>query len=106
VSNFTVDLHAHAIVPDALVELQRAHPDYCPVLIHTGGRQYLKYPAHRRLGPLPDGIFDQAITIDHGDYDADRVRFAAGHGGVTSRCRRHPRPPTLEPDQRCSRDDR
>ena len=28
----TVDLHAHAIVPDALIEMQRAQPEYGPVL--------------------------------------------------------------------------
>ena len=39
-SNVTVDLHAHAIVPEALIEMQRAQPDYGPVLIEDGGRQH------------------------------------------------------------------
>lgn len=69
--NITVDVHAHAIVPDALVEMQKAHPEYGPVLIEDSGRQYLKYPARERLGPLPDGIFDPKLRL--ADMDRQRV---------------------------------
>ena len=31
----TVDLHVHAIVPAALVEMQQAQPEYGPVFINT-----------------------------------------------------------------------
>ncbi|MFT4657754.1 MAG: aminocarboxymuconate-semialdehyde decarboxylase [Minisyncoccia bacterium] len=70
-SKITVDLHAHAIVPDALVEMQKAHHEYGPVLIEDSGLQYLKYPARERLGPLPDGIFDPKLRI--ADMDRQRV---------------------------------
>ena len=66
-----VDLHAHAIVPDALGEMQRAQPDHGPVLIEDGGRRWLKYPHRERLGPLPEGIFDPALRI--GEMDRMRV---------------------------------
>ena len=67
----TVDLHAHAIVPDALVEMQRAQPEYGPVLTEDGGRRYLKYPERERLGPLPEGIFEPSLRI--ADMDRQRV---------------------------------
>ena len=54
----TVDVHAHAIVPDALVAMQEAQPEHGPVLLDADGRRWLKYPARERLGPLPDVIFD------------------------------------------------
>lgn len=66
-----IDLHAHAIVPAALVEMQRAQPEYGPVLIEEGGRRYLKYPERERLGPLPEGIFEQSLRI--ADMDRQRV---------------------------------
>jgi aminocarboxymuconate-semialdehyde decarboxylase len=67
----TVDVHAHAIYQDALGELQRAQPDFGPVLIEDDGKKWLKYPQRERLGPLPDGIFDPAIRI--ADMDRQRV---------------------------------
>ena len=54
----TVDVHAHAIVPDALLAMQEAQPEHGPVLLDADGRRWLKYPARERLGPLPDVIFD------------------------------------------------
>ena len=66
-SNGTVDVHAHAIVPDALIEMQKAQPEYGPVLIEDGGRRYLKYPERERLGPLPEGIFEPSLRIAHMD---------------------------------------
>jgi len=70
-SNGTVDVHAHALVPDALIEMQRAQPEYGPVLIEEGGRRYLKYPERERLGPLPEGIFEPSLRI--ADMDRQRV---------------------------------
>ena len=67
----TIDLHAHAIVPDALEEMQKAQPDHGPVLIQADGRQWLKYPARERLGPLPDAIFDPQLRI--AQMDRQRV---------------------------------
>ena len=58
-----VDLHAHAIVPDALMEMQKAQPEHGPVLIDADGRRWLKYPARERLGPLPEVIFDAAERL-------------------------------------------
>ena len=67
----TVDLHAHAIVPDALLEMQKAQPDHGPVLIEADGRRWLKYPQRERLGPLPEGIFEPSLRI--ADMDRQRV---------------------------------
>jgi aminocarboxymuconate-semialdehyde decarboxylase len=70
-SKLIVDLHAHAINPDALGEMQKAQPDHGPVRIDADGRQWLKYPERERLGPLPDGIFDPELRI--ADMDRQRV---------------------------------
>ena len=70
-SHLTVDLHAHAIVPDALVAMQEAQPEYGPVLVEDGGRRYLKYPQRERLGPLPEGIFEPRLRL--ADMDRQRV---------------------------------
>jgi len=67
----TIDLHAHAIVPDALSAMAAAHPDHGPVLIQAEGRQWLKYPERERLGPLPDVIFDPAGRL--AEMDRQRV---------------------------------
>ena len=66
-----VDLHAHAIVPDALLEMQKAQPDHGPVLIDAEGKRWLKYPQRERLGPLPEEIFDPAMRL--ADMDRQRV---------------------------------
>jgi aminocarboxymuconate-semialdehyde decarboxylase len=60
----TVDIHAHAIVPDALGAMAAAHPDHGPALFEDGGRKYLAYPGRERLGPLPDAIFDPAMRLE------------------------------------------
>src|SRR5680860_218268 len=67
----TIDLHAHAIVVEATEAMQQARPDHGPVLVSDGGRQYLKYPARERLGPLPDAIFDPALRLQ--EMDRQRV---------------------------------
>lgn len=67
----TIDIHAHAIVPDALAEMATRHPDHGPSLVADDGRRYLKYPGRERLGPLPDAIFDPAIRL--ADMDRQRV---------------------------------
>ncbi|MGH8915637.1 MAG: amidohydrolase family protein, partial [Acidimicrobiia bacterium] len=67
----TIDIHAHAIVPDALAEMAASHPDHGPALVEDDGRRYLKYPGRERLGPLPDGIFDPEVRL--ADMDRQRV---------------------------------
>lgn len=73
----TIDLHAHAIVPDALKAMQAAQPDHGPVLIADGGRQWLKYPARERLGPLPDAIFDPDMRLREMDQQRVDVQVIA-----------------------------
>jgi aminocarboxymuconate-semialdehyde decarboxylase len=67
----TIDLHAHAIVPQALSEMAAAHPDYGPALVEEDGRSYLRYPGRERLGPLPHAIFDPGLRL--ADMDGQRV---------------------------------
>jgi aminocarboxymuconate-semialdehyde decarboxylase len=67
----TIDVHAHAIVPNALEEMAAAHPDFGPVLFEDGGRKYLRYPGRERLGPLPEAIFEPDTRLD--DMDRQRV---------------------------------
>jgi len=59
----TYDLHAHAIVPDALRDMAAAHPDHGPTLIEDGDRRYLSYPGRERLGPLPAAIFEPDLRL-------------------------------------------
>lgn len=67
----TIDLHAHAIVTDALAEMAASHPDHGPSLYESEGRRYLSYPGREPLGPLPGAIFDPDTRL--GDMDARRV---------------------------------
>ncbi len=67
----TVDIHAHAIVPDALARMVARHPDHGPTLVEDQGRRYLRYPGRERLGPLPEAIFEPAIRL--ADMDRQRV---------------------------------
>jgi aminocarboxymuconate-semialdehyde decarboxylase len=67
----TIDIHAHAIVPDALAAMASSHPDHGPALIEDDGRRYLRYPGRERLGPLPVGIFEPEIRL--ADMDRQRV---------------------------------
>lgn len=67
----TIDLHAHAIVPDALAEMAARHPGHGPTLVEDGGRRYLQYPGRARLGPLPDAIFEPELRLT--DMDRQRV---------------------------------
>jgi len=67
----TIDLHAHAIVPQALSEMHDAHPDYGPVLIEDEGQSYLSYAGRERLGPLPKAIFDPHLRL--ADMGTQRV---------------------------------
>jgi aminocarboxymuconate-semialdehyde decarboxylase len=67
----TIDIHAHAIVPDALVAMATAHPDHGPTLVEDDGRRYLRYPGRERLGPLPEAIFEPDIRL--ADMDRQRV---------------------------------
>jgi aminocarboxymuconate-semialdehyde decarboxylase len=67
----TYDVHAHAIVPDALKEMAAAHPDHGPVLTEESGAFYLQYPGRARLGPMPPGMFDPEIRL--AEMDRQRV---------------------------------
>jgi aminocarboxymuconate-semialdehyde decarboxylase len=60
----TIDVHAHAIVPETLVEMASAHPDYGPVLHEKEGRRYLHYPGRSDLGPLPEAIFEPELRLE------------------------------------------
>jgi aminocarboxymuconate-semialdehyde decarboxylase len=59
----TVDIHAHAIVPEALAEMAARHPDHGPTLIEQGGAKFLNYPGRANLGPLPDAIFHPRLRL-------------------------------------------
>lgn len=59
-----VDVHAHAIVPDALVRMAERSPDHGPVLVERAGNKYLEYPGRSNLGPLPPAIFDPALRME------------------------------------------
>ncbi len=65
------DIHAHAIVPEALRQMAAAHPEHGPTLVEDGGRKFLSYPGRERLGPLPDAIFDPELRRE--DMDRQRV---------------------------------
>jgi aminocarboxymuconate-semialdehyde decarboxylase len=67
----TIDIHAHAIVPDALATMASTHPDHGPTLVEDEGRRYLRYPGRERLGPLPEAIFEPEIRL--ADMDRQRV---------------------------------
>lgn len=67
----TIDLHAHAIVPDAVRTMHDAHPDEAPELTEDEGITYLTFPGRERLGPLHAGTFDSAARL--ADMDAQRV---------------------------------
>jgi aminocarboxymuconate-semialdehyde decarboxylase len=67
----TCDIHAHAIVPDALAEMAAAHPDHGPSLFTENGVTFMSYPGRARLGPLPPGIFDPEVRLR--EMDAQRV---------------------------------
>lgn len=59
----TIDIHTHAIVPDALSRMQNAHPSHGPELFEEDGEKYLRYPGRGPLGPLPDTIFDPEMRL-------------------------------------------
>jgi aminocarboxymuconate-semialdehyde decarboxylase len=67
----TIDIHAHAIIPDALVGMTASHSDFGPTLVEDAGRRYLLYPGRERLGPLPDAIFEPETRL--ADMDRQRV---------------------------------
>ena len=67
----TIDIHAHAIVPEALDLMSSAHPEYGPSLYREDGQSFLSYPGRGPLGPLPAAIFDPETRLD--DMDRQRV---------------------------------
>jgi len=58
-----IDVHAHAIVPAALVRMASAHAEFGPALHEQGGARFLRYPGRGPLGPLPDAIFDPDLRV-------------------------------------------
>lgn len=66
-----LDLHAHAIIPEALEAMAAEYPDHAPLLHEDSGKTYLRYPGRERLGPLPPGIFDPQIRL--AEMDRQRV---------------------------------
>ncbi len=69
-ANIVIDVHAHALVPEALAAMSRQHPDHGPVLVEEADAGYLQYPGRARLGPLYPGIFDPTVRL----ADMDRMR--------------------------------
>ena len=67
----TIDIHAHAIVPEALTQMVSAHPDHGPALYREDGQTYLSYPGRGPLGPLPEAIFDPETRL--ADMNRQRV---------------------------------
>lgn len=67
----TIDIHAHAIIPEALRRMEQAHREFGPTLYQEEGRTYLRYPARGTLGPLPEAIFDPEVRLT--DMDRGRV---------------------------------
>lgn len=65
------DVHAHAIVPEAVSEMSSAHPGHGPSLLEEEGVAYMSYPGRARLGPLPQGMFDPEQRLR--DMDRQRV---------------------------------
>ena len=69
-TQLVVDVHAHALLPDALTAMAEEHPDFGPTLIQEPDAGYLQYPGRERLGPLYPGIFDPEVRLE----DMDRMR--------------------------------
>ena len=67
----TIDIHAHAIVPEALTLMESAHPAHGPTLFREDGQTFLSYPGRGPLGPLPEAIFDPETRL--ADMDRQRV---------------------------------
>jgi aminocarboxymuconate-semialdehyde decarboxylase len=67
----TIDIHAHAIVPDALRRMEEAHHEHGPTLYREDGNTYLRYPGRGTLGPLPEAIFDPETRL--ADMDRQHV---------------------------------
>jgi len=65
-----VDVHAHALLPDALNAMAAEFPEYGPTLLEEPDARYLQYPGRERLGPLYPGIFDPQVRL----ADMDRMR--------------------------------
>lgn len=65
-----IDVHAHAIVREALAEMATAHPRFGPSVVEEEGGVFLSYPGRSNLGPLPEAIFDPGVRVE----DMDRMR--------------------------------
>jgi aminocarboxymuconate-semialdehyde decarboxylase len=73
----TIDVHAHAIVPETLEAMATAHPDYGPVLQEKNGRRYLHYPGRSNLGPLPEPIFEPGLRLEAMDRQQVDIQVIA-----------------------------
>ena len=66
----TIDVHAHAIVPESLKRMGSSHSDFAPEIFEERGYKFLRYPGRAPLGPIPDGMFDPDLRV----ADMDRMR--------------------------------
>lgn len=73
----TIDVHAHAIVPETIEAMAAAHPDYGPRLQEKHGRRYLHYPGRSNLGPLPEPIFVPDVRLEAMDRQQVDVQVIA-----------------------------
>lgn len=65
------DVHAHAIVPEALAEMAASHPEHGAMLVEENGTRYLSYPGRARVGPLSAGIFEPDVRL--AEMDTQRI---------------------------------
>ena len=73
----TIDVHAHAIVPETLGAMATAHPEYGPVLGEKDGGRYLHYPGRSDLGPLPEPIFEPDLRLEAMDRQQVDIQVIA-----------------------------
>lgn len=72
-----IDVHAHAIVPETLEAMAKAHPDHGPALQESAGLRYLHYPGRSNLGPLPEPIFEPDIRLEEMDRQGVHTQVIA-----------------------------
>lgn len=72
-----IDIHAHAIVPTALLRMEEAHPEHGPALFEEEGQRYLRYPGRAPLGPLPNPIFEPALRLVDMDQQGVDIQVIA-----------------------------
>jgi aminocarboxymuconate-semialdehyde decarboxylase len=70
-----IDIHAHTVPHDFLVELAKEVPDAAPTIVKEDDGWWLQYPSGRRSGPVPEGMFDLESRL--ADMDAADVGMQA-----------------------------